>query len=635
MRIIFCFSLEHFNPNLSESKHLYWGSSSNILARSLFKILSELGELVYTDLRGIEKYKHEKFDLAIGTINGFKKLTQTVDARINVIFNAQMHPIERNLIFLKFINENKLARYNLFDFRSISSMFSEIAGIKKANFLLGVGNFVTQNSFIKYGVDRNKIKFINYGILNKDVNINTIIKRYPIIDFIYFATEVGMRKGFDLLFEIFSNLSIGKYDFKLHIVGALNHPVYIEKMDTLKCKLNDKIIFHGWINSDTDEYEEILANTDVLLFPSLEEGQAGTVIDSIRQGVIPLLSRNTGVDFSPLGFFDSNVDSKSNINLVKSIFSKSEAELVILKQQSIRFYQEFHSEFYNNLKQNINFVLTGSLYPKFVIIIPISNVNLDSKFYWVSLHKMNVFYPNLEFHFLFMPSENCLLNRVKKKFEGDSKIKYFFHKAISKFDVKAINKIIKESDCFYSLITQDNLILRHSLFYETAVFFEKNPKISILGLTKTTSIRPDRVFYSLFDKNFGKEKRIFRVDSFWGKSVIYRKSFLEKIGFLNESLNTDSEVYNDTCMRAVIQEDLVYVKADEIGRCADYNVETGNFCNSLDYNVNNLFSSDYLEIIYYNDLRNYPKWYLFKFISLLCVPFLYAVLNKFRKGNFL
>ena len=90
MRIIFCFSLEHFNPNLSESKHLYWGSSSNILARSLFKILSELGELVYTDLRGIEKYKHEKFDLAIGTINGFKKLTQTVDARINVIFNAQI-----------------------------------------------------------------------------------------------------------------------------------------------------------------------------------------------------------------------------------------------------------------------------------------------------------------------------------------------------------------------------------------------------------------------------------------------------------------------------------------------------------------------------------------------------------------
>lgn len=110
---------------------------------------------------------------------------------------------------------------------------------------------------------------------------------------ISFIGALHKNKGIYLLCETAKILSEKNIAFNMNIVGEWENED--DKQAILQYikhhKLDSKIIFHGLKHGD-DKWN-ILANTDVYLFPSYNEGQPISIIEALAFG-IPVITSNVG-----------------------------------------------------------------------------------------------------------------------------------------------------------------------------------------------------------------------------------------------------------------------------------------------------------------------------------------------------
>jgi hypothetical protein len=236
--------------------------------------------------------------------------------------------------------------------------------IEVANNIICVGNSVTRSSYIKNGVKPGKIEMINYG-LPWDNNIKITPKNSGQKHFIYIATDIALRKGFDIVYDIFSNKNLQNNDFTLTVLGNLDNHFYKQKMESLQNIIGEKLKFEGWIDSTSDKYNEIINNNDFIVFPSIEEGQVGTILDCVSKGLIPVLSPNCGFDFSPLGVLDFHKNSKNNIKIIQNCLDLNNEEITKLKEKTLEYYFKNHHEFKDKLSEIIEKHVSNMIqYPK-------------------------------------------------------------------------------------------------------------------------------------------------------------------------------------------------------------------------------------------------------------------------------
>lgn len=63
-------------------------------------------------------------------------------------------------------------------------------------------------------------------------------------------------------------------------------------------KEDKRIKYFGWVDSKDPKYLQILYASDFIVFPSLGEGQPGTVTEAMEAGCLPLVSKEAGIDYS-------------------------------------------------------------------------------------------------------------------------------------------------------------------------------------------------------------------------------------------------------------------------------------------------------------------------------------------------
>src|SRR3990167_2951390 len=306
MKILLCYSKDHFDPSLSPSRTASWGGSANILAREFFTTLSKFGDVTYSDGFDYKKHAGEKYDLFVGPDRNFHKILEVCEVKMSILIAVNMHPYERNRILKDFAN-NELGHREAITSGDIVDEEDSCKSISKADYIFCVGNNTTYNSYIKNGVPRNKIKTFNYHLLD---NTPYIQKPHKKARFLYSASRIGLRKGFDIVESVAYFLQ--QYEFHLDIVGLPTNEYYLHKINRLTKELQDKVTYHGFIPANSIKYQKIYKSNDFFIFPSLEEGQAGTVLEAMHFSLVPLISSESGVDFSPLGFLETKLDSQIN-----------------------------------------------------------------------------------------------------------------------------------------------------------------------------------------------------------------------------------------------------------------------------------------------------------------------------------
>lgn len=171
-------------------------------------------------------------------------------------------------------------------------MMPENTAAEKADLLLLLGNDATAATYahIDHPVFRIPISttFTFGSPNNKDF-------RAARRSFVWQGGAGAIHKGVDLLIEAFAEMP----EFELHLLGKYADPVLLSAYER-ELKLSN-IISHGVVKLGSAAYKEITSRSLAVLSPSCAEGQSGSVIVGMHAGLIPIVSRESGIDTHDFG----------------------------------------------------------------------------------------------------------------------------------------------------------------------------------------------------------------------------------------------------------------------------------------------------------------------------------------------
>ena len=367
MKILLSYSKFHFDPDKTD-ENKYKNSSAAINARTLYNVLKSFGDVDYIDFSEWEKIRGQSYDLFVGINHNFDKILKYCYIKKSVYYAVNQYPKVRNMIIRKFNNHRRIVNFfhhfKLFLYGILKKSWRAsykyeyapvVESILSADAIICLGNDVVKKSYIDYGYPEDKFFIINYDLLMGCATPKT--KFHKPIRILYVATELCLRKGTDILYDLFIKLAQhSKLDYRLTIVGGGGcGRQYTYLINKLAKKSAGKVSYLGPLFGQ--KYTEILKANDFYFFPSIEEGQAGTVLDAMYNGLIPLITKESGVDFSPLGFLEPRMKSKKNMTILKSIFDLSDEEKRKLSTQTAQYYNDKHLGFKERLKNILTIII--------------------------------------------------------------------------------------------------------------------------------------------------------------------------------------------------------------------------------------------------------------------------------------
>jgi len=127
-------------------------------------------------------------------------------------------------------------------------------------------------------------------------------------NFLAFPSTGLLHKGLDLLLEAFIELK----DLDLWVCGPLQAKTERDFVRAYRRELFHTPNIHpiGWTDIHSEQFKQLTNKCAFVFSPSCAEGMAGGILDCMSQGLIPLVSREVGVDTNDFGvtFEESSVD---------------------------------------------------------------------------------------------------------------------------------------------------------------------------------------------------------------------------------------------------------------------------------------------------------------------------------------
>ena len=169
---------------------------------------------------------------------------------------------------------------------------SEEGALRAAHAILGLGNGFTRSTY----ADFSRVTMLNGTVLD-DHHFAGESKDYDSGrgHFLFFAGRGNVHKGLDLLLEAFSGLQQ-----HLWICTEINPPFGEAYRHELQELPNVHLV--GWTQLRSREYYELVDRCNFAILPSCSEGQAQSVVECMGQGLIPMVSRASGLDLEGFGF---------------------------------------------------------------------------------------------------------------------------------------------------------------------------------------------------------------------------------------------------------------------------------------------------------------------------------------------
>lgn len=125
-------------------------------------------------------------------------------------------------------------------------------------------------------------------------------------NYMWFGSSGFVHKGLDLVLEAFKKMP----DKHIYICGPIHDDP--EFCDAFRNELFHTSNIHtiGWMDVSSPEFQEIARKVVALVYPSCAEGQAGSVVLCLHAGMIPIVSRETGLDIEDFGVMlqDCSID---------------------------------------------------------------------------------------------------------------------------------------------------------------------------------------------------------------------------------------------------------------------------------------------------------------------------------------
>lgn len=163
--------------------------------------------------------------------------------------------------------------------------------------------------------------------------INSIhLRKY---NFVFFGCNGFIHKGIDILCDVFTKIS----ECTLNLYGINEKELSLIKKI---CPSNVKIC--GNINVQSEDFiKEIVDKNAFIILPSCSEGMSTGVVTCMLHGLIPIVSRESGLLDSELVTFLKESSVEHITNVVNNIISIKDEELVDRSEKIIEYTSQTYS----------------------------------------------------------------------------------------------------------------------------------------------------------------------------------------------------------------------------------------------------------------------------------------------------
>ena len=116
-------------------------------------------------------------------------------------------------------------------------------------------------------------------------------------NFIWFGGAGAVHKGLDLVLEAFAAMP----EYSLTVYGKpSNEDDFVHAYDK-ELFHTPNIRMNGWVDPASPAFAQTVDHSLAIIYPSCAEGTAGSVVLAMHTGLIPIVSRETGVDVGDFG----------------------------------------------------------------------------------------------------------------------------------------------------------------------------------------------------------------------------------------------------------------------------------------------------------------------------------------------
>lgn len=314
---VILFSKAHFNP---QSESDLSNSSSGIIAKSVYSYLksNESFNVVYFDYSNIKEWVKIDTEVLISLVESFDLARWFFKPRYSFIFVVNQHPMQR-LLILKQARSINLPGVAL---SGTDGIYQPIKSISKFNGIIYVGNDKVAKSFEKFysSVKMYKTYYHSqfegskktYKITEKSYNFNILI----------LMSEISFRKGFDVICSLIRICNLNGLETNFHIVGSSKNEYWIKLINKLT-STNNNVKYHGWVGNKSNEFNILMSQMSLAIFPSREEGMLGALIECIEKGIpsmhtlecgISLSNESLGIDINDIDDFFLKVKHFGNLD---------------------------------------------------------------------------------------------------------------------------------------------------------------------------------------------------------------------------------------------------------------------------------------------------------------------------------
>ena len=270
------------------------------IARSWAKSLNQLGysvDVISWDDREFKPKAHYDLFVGHGGVN-YQRIHSLLPTNTPAIYFSTGS-------YWKFHNKQESLRHTNFFIRHGVNLppdreitFSEEYANTHCNGIICLGNKLCADTYSKF----DNVHNLDIGCYPVDGYKKRTLEHVAEtrFNFLFLAGGGNIHKGLDLVLDQFRNLP----DYHLYIVTLLDKEFETTYADVLSMPNVHNL---GFLNMRSPEYNAVMQKCCFLVFPSCSEGSPGSVVESMAQGIIPIVSLESHIDVEGFGFMLPNV----------------------------------------------------------------------------------------------------------------------------------------------------------------------------------------------------------------------------------------------------------------------------------------------------------------------------------------
>lgn len=157
--------------------------------------------------------------------------------------------------------------------------------------------------------------------------------------FLFVSSGSLVHKGLDLVLEAFA----GMPEVELTVCGPLEREGDFCREYRRELYETANIHTVGWVDVGSERFRDIVAGCVAVVHPSCAEGQAGAVVNCMAGGVIPIVTRETGISVEGFGVTLRAVSVESIRQAVRELATSEEGSLEERSDRTWRYATEYHT----------------------------------------------------------------------------------------------------------------------------------------------------------------------------------------------------------------------------------------------------------------------------------------------------